>query len=91
MDYEMRETEIALMPYLGGIAERPYPMAAAAETLFDLGYAVFDSLLKFFNCKSLYIGGINVDYDAEHPENNFFVPKTICIYENGMKKDLRLQ
>jgi len=91
MDYEMRKTEIALMPYLDGIAERPYPMAAAAETLFDLGYAVFDSLLKFFNCKSLYIGGINVDYDAEHPENNFFVPKTICIYENGMKKDLRLQ
>jgi len=91
LDYEMRETETALIPYLGEIADRPYPMAAAAEILFDLGRAVFDSLLKFYNCKSLYIGGINVDHDAEHPENNFFVPKTICVYEDGVKKELTLQ
>lgn len=38
-----------------------------------------------------YIGGINVDYDAEHPGNNVFVPKALCIYENATKRYLELQ
>ena len=38
-----------------------------------------------------YIGGINVDYDAENPENNLFVPKILCIYENAEKRELPLQ
>ena len=90
-DFEMAETEKALMPYLEEIIETPYPMAAAAEKLFELGCNVFDTLLKDSGGRSFYIGGINVDYDAEHPENNLFVPKTLCIYENGLKRELELQ
>lgn len=90
-DFEMREAEIALLPHLAEISAKPSPMAAAAETLFDIGQSVFDSLLKFYNGRSLYIGGINVDFDAAHPENNFFVPKKISIFESGENKELTFQ
>jgi len=90
-DFEMRETERALLPYLVEISNTPYPMASAAEKLFDLGCSIFDSLLRNTGGRSFYIGGINVDYDAEHPENNLFVPKVLCIYEDGDKKELKLQ
>jgi len=90
-DFEMNETEKALIPYLDEITLNPYPMAAAAEKLFELGCTIFDSLLKKNGGRSFYIGGINVDYDAEHPANNLFVPKTICIYEGAEKRELGLQ
>jgi two-component system response regulator (stage 0 sporulation protein F) len=90
-DFEMAETERVLMPYLDGIAKAPYPMAAAAERLFELGANIFDSMLKENGGRYFYIGGINVDYDAENPENNLFVPKILCIYENAEKRELQLQ
>ena len=36
-DFEMAETENSLMPYLDDITNTPYPMATAAEKLFELG------------------------------------------------------
>jgi CheY-like chemotaxis protein len=90
-DFEMMETEKALMPYLVDISDAPYPMATAAEKLFELGSNIFDSLLLENGGRSFYIGGINVDYDAEHPEKNLFIPKNIIIYEDGKKRKLRLQ
>ena len=90
-DFEMRETEKTLLPYLEKIIKTPYPMAAAAEKLFELGYDIFDSLLRDNGGNFFYIGGINVDYDAEHPKNNLFVPKALCIYENGTRRYLKLQ
>jgi len=89
-DFEMAETESALMYYLDDITNTPYPMATAAEKLFDLGSKIFDSLLKESSGRYFYIGGINVDYDSEYPENNLFVPKTISIYEDAKKRELRL-
>jgi hypothetical protein len=65
-------------------------MAAAAEKLFELGAKIFDTLLRENGARSFYIGGINVDYDADNPENNLFVPKTICIYEDAEKRELEL-
>jgi hypothetical protein len=79
------------MPHLDGIINTPYPMASAAEKLFELGAGIFEVLLMENGGRYFYIGGINVDYDAEHPENNFFVPKTICIFEYAVKRELELQ
>jgi hypothetical protein len=90
-DFEMNEVEKALLPHLDEISSTPYPMASAAEKLLELGSEVFDSLLRESGDRCFYIGGINVDYDAEHPENNIFVPKTICIYEDGGKREIVLQ
>jgi len=90
-DFEMAETERALIPYLDEITTSPYPMAAAAEKLFVLGAEIFDALLKENGGRYFYIGGINVDYDAEHPKNNLFVPKTICVYEDAQKREVRFQ
>jgi two-component system response regulator (stage 0 sporulation protein F) len=89
-DFEMRETEQALLPFLDEILTTPHPMAAAAEKLFELGAKIFDTLLRENGARSFYIGGINVDYDADNPENNLFVPKTICIYEDAEKRELEL-
>ena len=90
-DFEMAEAEKALMDHLDDIISTPYPMAAAAEKLFELGSVIFDALLMENGGRYFYIGGINVDYDAERPENNFFVPKTLCIYENASKRELEFQ
>ena len=90
-DFEMLETERALMPYLEEIFITPHPMATAAEKLFELGAAIFDKLLRTNGGRSLYIGGINVDFDAEQPENNFFIPKTLRIYEDARSRELKLQ
>jgi CheY-like chemotaxis protein len=89
-DFEMAETERALLVHLDDILNSPHPMASAAEKLFDLGAGIFDALLRENGGRYFYIGGINVDYDAERPENNFFVPKTICIYEDAVKRELEL-
>ena len=86
----MNEAEKVLLPYLDEISSNPYPMAAAAEKLLELGSEVFDSLLRQSGMKAVYIGGINLDYDAVHPENNFFVPKTAGIYEPGQKREMAL-
>jgi CheY-like chemotaxis protein len=90
-DFEMAETERALLPYLDDIINTPYPMAAAAEKLFELGAEIFNSLFMENGGRYFYIGGINVDYDAEHPEKNLFVPKTLCIYEDAAKRELEFQ
>jgi len=90
-DFEMAEAEKALMPYLDEIITTPYPMATAAEKLFELGAEIFDALLKENGGRHFYIGGINVDFDAEHPENNLFVPKTVCVYKDAQKREVRLQ
>jgi len=89
-DFEMNATEKALLPYLDDITNAPYPMAAASEKLFDLGSDIFAALLLKNDGRTFYIGGINVDFDAQNPENNFFVPKSICIYEQAEKRELRL-
>lgn len=89
-DFEMNETEKALMPYLDAIQATPYPMAAAAEKLLEVGGEIFDSLLSKSGARFFYIGGINVDYDAQYPENNFFVPKSTVIYDGGEKRELML-
>jgi len=78
-DFEMAETESALMYYLDDITNTPNPMATAAEKLFDLGSNIFNSLLKENSGMYFYIGGINVYYDTEYPGNNLFVLKTISI------------
>jgi CheY-like chemotaxis protein len=90
-DFEMAETEKVLLPHLDDIINTQYPMASAAEKLFELGTDIFDSLLMENGGRYFYIGGINVDYDAEHPEKNLFVPKTLCIYEDAAKRELELQ
>ena len=90
-DFEMMETERALLPHLNEIINTPYPMATAAERLFALGSDIFDSLLRENGGRYFYIGGINVDYDAKYPENNLFVPKTICIYEDARKREVGFQ
>lgn len=89
-DFEMRETERALAPYLDEIAAGAHPMAVAAEKLLGLGADIFDSLLLESGSRSFYIGGINVDYDSNKPENNLFVPKTIRIYAEAGKRELEL-
>jgi CheY-like chemotaxis protein len=90
-DFEMAETEKALLPYLDEIIIAPYPMAAAAEKLFELGSDIFDALLRE-NCgRHFYIGGINVDYDNAHPENNLFVPKALFVYEDAVRRELKIQ
>lgn len=88
-DFEMAETEKALKPYLTEIKKATHPMAAGAEKLFELGSKIFDTLLRSNGQRSFYIGGINVDFDAEHPENNLFVPKKICTYKDGAVKHLK--
>ena len=90
-DFEMAETERVLMPYLDDISNTPFPMAAAADKLFELGYDIFDSFFRENGGRHFYIGGINVDYDAENPKNNLFVPQKTCIYENAAKRELVLQ
>ncbi len=89
-DFEMNEVEKALLPYLEEISSNPYPMAAAADKLLELGSRVFDSLLRESGIKAVYIGGINVDSDAENPENNFIVAKTASIYEGERKREIIL-
>ena len=90
-DFEMAETEKALLPYLDEIIIAPYPMAAAAEKLFELGSDIFDALLRE-NCgRHFYIGGINVDYDNAHPENNLFFPKALFVYEDAVRRELKIQ
>ncbi|MCL7487603.1 MAG: response regulator [Desulfobulbaceae bacterium] len=89
-DFEMHETEKALLPHLDKIQETAYPMAAIAEKLQELGCDIFDALLKESGTKSIYIGGINVDYEAENPANNFFVPKKVFLYEGGIRRELAI-
>ncbi len=86
----MGEVEKALLPHLDGIVSAPYPMAAAAEKLLELGAGVFGDLLAESGIKAVYIGGINVDYDANQPGNNLFVPKTATIFEQGTSRQLNL-
>lgn len=90
-DFEMAETEKALLPYLEEITSLPYPMASAAEKLFELGYGIFDALLRNSCGRHFYVGGINIDYDAAHPENNLFSPKTLVVYEGVAKRELKIQ
>jgi CheY-like chemotaxis protein len=87
-DFEMNRTENVLVPHLDEIAAAEYPMAAIADRVLDLGYDLFDGLLKQHAERVFYIGGINVDYAPEVPEKNFFVPKIACIYENAKKTEI---
>jgi CheY-like chemotaxis protein len=89
-DFEMAETEKALMPHLDEIKNSDHPMAAGAEKLYELGQKIFDVLLRTNGKKSLYIGGINVDCDAAYPQNNLFVPKKFTIYKDPVQLDLEL-
>jgi len=87
-DFEMNQTEKVLEPYLDEIAATEHPMATIADRLIDLGYGIFDGLLKQHMERAFYIGGINVDYAPEVPEKNFFVPKIAYIYENAKKTEI---
>jgi len=87
-DFEMNRTEKVLEPYLDEIAAAEHPMAAIADRVFDLGHDIFDNLLKDYD-RVFYIGGINVDYIAEVPEKNFFVPKIACTYKFGKKTEIK--
>jgi CheY-like chemotaxis protein len=89
-DFEMRETENVLLPYLDEIEESPYPMAATAEKLLELGHSVFDRLIGERNGRAIYVGGLNVDYDPTHPGNNFFVPKYLYAYDGQARRMLTL-
>lgn len=84
-DFEMRETEDALLPYLDEMAQSRFPMAATAEKTLELGFAVFDRLIAETGGRAIYVGGLNVDYDPVHPNNNFFVPKYLYAYDNQKK------
>ena len=90
-DFEMYETEKALLPYLDEIEAHPYPMAAAAEKTFEIGATLFDSLIEKSDMKVCYIGGVNIDNDAAAPGNNLFVLKEARIYDGKEKKELSLQ
>lgn len=87
-DFEMDQAERALKPFLDTIIAAEYPMASIADRLLGLGSEVFDRLLRNNMHRVFYLGGINVDYDPEHPEKNFFVPKMSCIFENSQKTDI---
>lgn len=87
-DFEMNQAERVLKPYLEEIVATDYPMASIADKLLDLGFEVFDGLLSNNMERALYIGGINVDYAPENPEQNFFVPKIAYFYENSKKTEV---
>jgi hypothetical protein len=82
----MHETETALMPYLDEIKKDAHPMAAAAEKVFDLGARAFETLLMESETRTFYVGGINVDRDTENAGNNFFILKTVCIFNERRKR-----
>jgi hypothetical protein len=89
-DYEMHETETALMPYLDEIKKDAHPMASAAEKVFDLGARVFETILMESETQTFYIGGINVDTDTEDAGNNFFILKTVCIFKGRQKRVIEM-
>ncbi|MDH3327949.1 MAG: response regulator [Desulfobulbaceae bacterium] len=90
-DFEMNQAEKVLKPYLDEIVATDYPMASIADKLLDLGFEIFDGLLRDNVERALYIGGINVDYAPENPEKNFFVPKIAYIYENSKKTGVNFE
>ncbi len=89
-DFEMREAEKVISPYLYEIMESENPMAAGAEKLLELGSDFYDRLLRMVDVKIVYVGGINIDSDPEEPGNNFFVPRKVCVFDHGEKRDLEL-
>ncbi|MFH1216894.1 MAG: response regulator [Pseudomonadota bacterium] len=87
-DFEMNQAEKVLQPFMDDIIAAEHPMAAIADRLLDLGYGVFDNLLKDNVERAFYIGGINVDYDPQHPGKNLFIPKVACVYENSQRTEI---